>query len=464
MIDVILDAEVLKRDPSRRKGPFRALIALFASDMIKLHIPEVAAKEYLTHQHDFVRNISAKALQSIKQFHRLPLQQEKLAELSKFEDLAREIEAESIKNIDGNFKDWCTSNNVEIPSVESTHGSQVIKAYFSGDPPFKSRKNRSDIPDAFIWMAIRDICEKAKKVALISGDKKLVASCESGPNNLECFQSIEEFLTKSGLGITLTHGVLESQIEKIVNVLQTEFIINTRVLDLMTEELLGRKVTVFYPLEGAYEIASVNKIRRPTMEGLITYYGDGLLSASFTAIAECDLQLMTTREILGHYSTESFESIRSTSDETIEVTISRHHVFGGLFLFAIDKYTIERECKFDKLKNQLLKSDFVLESIGVFPGTDENIVSADSFSKHAHLDALKQIEDGNLNYDIDPKEEEDRKNRKKWFDLPEEMAGKYGDITIKEGAQVEIAPFPRFENWVKVLKKNIIEETGKNSS
>jgi len=54
--------------------------------------------------------------------------------------------------------------------VQLDHGQRVTNDYFSGAPPFTNAKQRSDIPDSFIWQTIVDLTENGAKVYIIVAD------------------------------------------------------------------------------------------------------------------------------------------------------------------------------------------------------------------------------------------------------------------------------------------------------
>lgn len=458
MIDIVLDAEVLKRDPSRRRGAFRALSQLAESGEIRLHISEVAAQEFLTDQCEAVKSKVQNVARAIKELKRLPIQQKRWDELSTTEGILLELEAETLATVEESFNDWCKENKVRIYKVGPSHGKKVIDAYFSGDLPFRSPKERSDIPDAFIWQAVFEICEAHEHVAFVSGDKKFGAACKSGPNNLKSYGSVEELLRESGLEKYLARGVLESQLENILHVVQSDLIISEQVHNIMTDELVGRKVAVHFPIEGAYTVNSVTEIRRPLLGEKVTYYGEGLLAVSFSAVAQCQLMLITAYELAQKAVSSGIQNWRQLDGTTAEVKLSRSHVFGGSLLLALDRAIFENESNIEEVRQQVQSCEVVVDSIELFPGFGDEV------AKHAWLDAVEQIEEGDMETEIDLDEEADRVNRAQWFEVPKELCGKYGDIIVKEGARVKIAPLPRFENLVRMFKRDITRRKNRGAS
>ena len=100
-----------------------------------------------------------------------------------------------LKKAVSNWEEFKKSTNATVLPIESSHGSLVMSSYFSGDIPFKKIKNRSDIPDGFIYYSIIDLLEHNDKVLFISSDKSLVKRISG--DQVVCFESLSElFLSK----------------------------------------------------------------------------------------------------------------------------------------------------------------------------------------------------------------------------------------------------------------------------
>ena len=165
-IEVILDTEVLRRDPSRRKGPFRALTRLSKTGNIRIHIPEIAVREFLTDQQSKLRSAIDKTKNSLNELSKYPIPQELRESLKNSFGFLSQTESETFQAIKHSFDQWCTNSNVSIEIVKNDHARKMFDAYFTGSPPFKRIKNREDIPDAFIWSSVCELCQITSKLAL----------------------------------------------------------------------------------------------------------------------------------------------------------------------------------------------------------------------------------------------------------------------------------------------------------
>jgi hypothetical protein len=113
---------------------------------------------------------------------------------------------------------------------------------------------------------------------------------------------------------------------------------------------------------------------------------------------------------------------------------------------------------------QLLAGESAIDDLVVNHETGSSgKLARDAFERHAFDEAHEQINAGNLDIELDTAEERDRLARARWFSVPAHLQGKRGDFIIGEDARVKIAPMPRFENWVRILKKYLLEEDRKKA-
>ena len=147
----------------------------------------------------------------------------------------------------------------------------------------------------------------------------------------------------------------------------------------------------------------------------------------------------------------------------VEVKLPRTIVFVGSLLFGFDKALFEEEKTLSQVREALSTAEVVLEYLSIY-GERDSKVTLDIFNEHATDEAETQIEIGNVDTELNANEERQRTAMARWFDLPKELTGKHGDLEIKEGARVKIALPPRFEEWVKVIKKDLLSKTSERSS
>ena len=295
---VILDAEVLRRDPTQ-KGPFRALAQLAKREQIELYIPEFAVREFLESEGDKVRESADKLAQAVRGFQVFALPdgwkvdlKDLLAELNEAVDLAK-------RNYSDSFMEWCQKRKISIELIDPTCASEVVNDYFEGRHFFKNRRSRKDFPDGFIWASILKICREPGPIAFVTGDDFFRSGASDQLPNLRCFASVESLLEQSDLGEILKIGILDSQLERITELCQDALPFRPSIEDEIARAIRGRRVSIFFPVESVPFIESVEKIeaillgRRPT-----TYYGDGFVLLPFSACASCTLKVEVPEEAI----------------------------------------------------------------------------------------------------------------------------------------------------------------------
>jgi hypothetical protein len=92
----------------------------------------------------------------------------------------------------GNHVPSCASEVVrnrlnELRAVRHSFGAvdagDVFELYFAGAPPFGSRKSRNDLPDGFIFVAIRALADSGVgPIDVIASDRRLRRACEQLKN------------------------------------------------------------------------------------------------------------------------------------------------------------------------------------------------------------------------------------------------------------------------------------------
>lgn len=173
MVHVVLDTNIFSGNRRRDSGPFHALVRLCNGSKLTLHVPYVVKHEFLSQQKDLAR----------KHFEDIRGSASKLQDITRQGNIitfAKGIErsAESLENVaDLVEKEWerwlKTVGAVEDP-IDSSHGQRVIDDYFAGKPPFKTPKNRNDIPDSYVWQAVLDLTKQFQPIHFVASDKAML--------------------------------------------------------------------------------------------------------------------------------------------------------------------------------------------------------------------------------------------------------------------------------------------------
>jgi len=293
MIEVVLDTSIFRQDPKREKSAFRALKRLCWQNKVQLHIPEFVKREFLSQQEDLI----AKDLDAIRSSANSLLRRTRRKELTRYatkvvrgaEEVCPKITAE----VGEEFAKWMSESNAKGQRIKSEHTQQVINDYFEGNPPFKTRKNRSDIPDSFIWQAICDISERTREVHIVANDGALLQAVKSKPG-LISYSTLEEFIESPvcqtairqlDQAITANIDRISKQIRKdeslahmvevdIINALSSR---KVRGRDILDDNNEGMILTVGEPKNLKFDFEAID------------YYGGGEFGIPFTTSIECSV-------------------------------------------------------------------------------------------------------------------------------------------------------------------------------
>ena len=277
---------------SRTKG-FNALTSLGKSGLIQLHIPYIVEKEYvsqLTKQETDKFKSASSSMNSIKRSHFVSdtnetFFKETISKLSK-------LEKSAISKIEQQFTRWIKVSKAIVHNIKENHAGKVFEKYFKGAKPFSQQKNRSDIPDAFIYEAIKDISQSEQDVHVICNDKNLRESFSSD-SGITTYESLDDFIkTKTCQNLLLEQKVRTHFADIILDLKEREDKIKAVINDEYIDSLAGKTFEDAFIPEDNNEatIQTIDEIN--SLEILFDdsiYYGNAILGIPFhlTTEAEC---------------------------------------------------------------------------------------------------------------------------------------------------------------------------------
>lgn len=220
MINVILDTNIYRKNPSLDSASFQALKILASNGHLQLHIPHIVFEEFISQKKEEyekqingiesgIRGLSSKRL-SKKQKEILDSCATEIDKLKReLADVPRE-----------EFKKWTVSMGATIHPLEP-YVEKAFEAYFRGAPPFKEKKLRKDIPDALIYETINKISESHKTVYIVVEDGNLGEFCAKIKNAI-VFATLDDFI-----GYDLCQSLLREQkivdnFDGVINALKEE--------------------------------------------------------------------------------------------------------------------------------------------------------------------------------------------------------------------------------------------------
>ncbi len=193
MIHVVLDTNIYRNNPKRDNLHFKALERLSKESVIRVHIPYVVLREFQTQQREIYSNDLEKAVSGLTGLSRKQLDN---ATLEKINNIKSELEAESegiLSGAENQITNWAKSIGANIYPLCIEQANAALEAYFRGEPPLKSIKNRGDIPDSFIVQSIYKLLSEEKEVHVVAGDGK-VRDTFSGKESVYTYEGLSEFI------------------------------------------------------------------------------------------------------------------------------------------------------------------------------------------------------------------------------------------------------------------------------
>lgn len=273
---------------------FYAIIKLAQSGKLRLHIPYLVKKEFVSQQieiHEKQINAINSAVTALQR--RIPKKLSK--KLEKVRENFSKIQEEIITYPETEFTKWVKEIHGTVHLISENHGSQVIEDYFNGVLPFKTKKNREDIPDAFIWHVISDLAKKHETLFVVANDKKIRDACDE-VKNIKTFESLDEFIKSDECRSALEEESAKDNIQRLFTHLPIILSVKQEdIQELIVEQLEDANISS--PLiPNISHTAFIKDIEGLTQDIEIgdfkstQYYGNGVIVTPFIAKAETTLE------------------------------------------------------------------------------------------------------------------------------------------------------------------------------
>ena len=196
-IPLMLDSTVFKQVPKLNSWLFKELVKYTRADIYNLYISEIVEQEFISWIKAEAQNAFdtvTKATKSLNKYYEEPsflcFNLDFNATVFAAENQINGILKKVVENW-GAFKE---KTNATVIPIRQDHGKLVMDAYFKGEKPFSKIKNRSDIPDAFIYCSLKDLQENNDKVIFVSSDKKFSQIIQN--KKLICFENLSDLFSK----------------------------------------------------------------------------------------------------------------------------------------------------------------------------------------------------------------------------------------------------------------------------
>lgn len=196
-VPVALDTSVM-HGISLVSAPYQVLIGLVESGLVKVLVPEIALEEFRTRWRDRTKGHVSDGIRASKALadeETLPVHiRANAAEMS------GQLSYVDTENLSYTFlEEYLSETGFRPYPLSFDQAKEAWKNYFLGNLPSKKVKHRSDIPDAHIISALKEMQSTEKrKLLFVSLDKAQLESA-SELSDVECFDSLEALIKSEGL-------------------------------------------------------------------------------------------------------------------------------------------------------------------------------------------------------------------------------------------------------------------------
>jgi hypothetical protein len=204
LIHLVLDTNIYRNHPTRDNLQFKAVEKLAKAGLICLHIPYVVLREFQTQQREIYSNDLAKAVSGLTGLSKRLLDEDILEKLA---SAKAELEVESEKilsNAENQITIWAASIGARIHPLCLDQASLALEAYFRGEPPLKSVKNRADLPDSFIVQSILKLHDDHNSIHVVAADNKV----------RDAFADVETIIPYDSLAKFVDTDVIQNELKE----------------------------------------------------------------------------------------------------------------------------------------------------------------------------------------------------------------------------------------------------------
>jgi hypothetical protein len=297
MLRVVIDTNNLPLSPNSQSAALSRIDRLLGEKVLAVLMPAVVAEEWRTQRMEAIRSQLQKAetalsgLASEKQLH----SDEVLTAFGSALDKVSELmpKAEELSHVLLNH----LLERLKSTIVETgDHSTQVLRAYFRGDPPFSSPKSRKDFPDAFLYESIRESISDAPNdsFSVVTKDANL-AKHLSKLAGVKVYDSLEDLVESDEVQELVSAVEQETlwrkRVPQVLDVLRqlNEEDLVTKISNSFINKLASRRVS-HSSIPADNGDASVSMVDDPTDVEVdwddASDYGPGLLRIPFSCVSE----------------------------------------------------------------------------------------------------------------------------------------------------------------------------------
>ena len=181
---LFIDSSSLPRNPAEPGHAYRSLKSLAEGGHIEMHISEISVSELATQLEINCEKKIAACERELKKLVRDPLGRGEALQ-GAIATLTEELEREGLGDVaERKVSGLVSELRLQVMEAEAEDTPEVWRRYFAGEPPFESRKNRKDLPDAFIYLAAKRLAEEnvGEELLCLCADENLAKALEETEN------------------------------------------------------------------------------------------------------------------------------------------------------------------------------------------------------------------------------------------------------------------------------------------
>lgn len=284
MMHILLDSCIFRQDPQRKSAAFQALSKLGASGELTLHIPYFVKNELLTQREkEYLKHLGGLKKHLAKLVNK-PLSGEIKNIVTSQLEAVKPLQSIITSWLADEFSAWSDSIHAKCHLIENHHGSKVGEAYFAGELPFRERKKRDDIPDAFIFQTVVDVSKNVNELIVVTSDKAFGEACK-GMQNIVIYSTLDDFVRSESCQNALKETEVVDNFESIIEYLKAKA---NKITELASpklfDELDGHAFSDPFIPDDNNE-ATISMLDIPSDIGLdfdvAEYYGNGIIAIPF---------------------------------------------------------------------------------------------------------------------------------------------------------------------------------------
>jgi hypothetical protein len=341
MIKLVLDTTAFHQNSTLKGQDFKLIETLSASGALKLYLPYVVEKEFLTQQSASCHEQIEALVRAVKNLSQRALAKEQVEWLTAIDSKMEDCKPAMLSADKTNLNDWLGTIKAERVGVCQQQAVEALDAYFHGSPPLKQAKARKDIPDSFVFQAVRKIASDDEQVIFISGDTQMREAVEK-LSNVRAFENLKTFAQSPEIQALISQEDEKQRIEKfkecLPNNLEAIKILSEVVKANVGEKVVWKKVggDEYGFDESDATITSYDTAQEPSFKwDELLYYGDGSFSLPFTVTMGVLITYYIFKSDWYCMDTDEAPSVTDHNDHYFEAERDDEVLIEGVLSFSV---------------------------------------------------------------------------------------------------------------------------------